>query len=223
MRAKKQRELNFKTWGGKRIGAGRKRAPGRKSCVAHRRRAKHVSRNPLHVTLRLRADVPNVRTRDCYLQIEQAIRAGKDRFGFRAVEFSVQGNHLHMVVEAENDLALRRGMQGLAIRIARAINRALHRTGKVFADRFHARDLSTPTDVRNALLYVLNNAKHHSRRRWARLEVDPFSSAKWFDGWGGPVDCARLSTTRPGAHPKTWLLEKGWRWLGLLSPSEVPR
>ena len=163
---------------------------------------------------------------EIYLAIENAIRAGKDRFGFRAVEFTVLANHLHFVVEAEGSRALSRGMQGLTIRIAKAINRVLKRSGKVFADRFHSRELETPTEVRNALLYVLNNTKHHwdvPAEGWAPRVVDPFSSAKWFPGWDGPVECLRLSSPRPGAEARTWLLRSGWKRLGLLSPASAPK
>lgn len=218
--------LEFRSWGGKRKGAGRKRQ-SKLPQVPHRRRGLAAGSRPLHVTLRTREGVPSLRQRHAYRAIEEAIRAGRERFGFRAVEFSVLANHLHLLVEAENEDALRRGMQGLAIRVARAINRALGRTGKVFADRFHARELATPTEVRNALLYVLNNARHHAFERgvrWARKQVDPFSSANWFEGWSTEIECPmRMSEAlRPGARPRTWLLSAGWRRLGLLDPSAAP-
>jgi putative transposase len=176
----------------------------------------------MHATLRLRDDVPDIRVRSVYLAIEEAIRAGCDRFGMRVVQHSAQGNHLHFVVEADDERSLSRGMQGLAIRIARAINRAVGRRGKVFTDRFHGRDLGTPTEVRNAILYVLNNARHHSAKAWPPRRVDPCSSAKWFDGWAVEVECLRLDGPSPTTTAKTWLLRVGWRKLGLLDPAEVP-
>ena len=195
-----------------------------KSAVPHVRRS-HASRNPAHVTLGPREGVRDVRSRGVYLAIEDAIRAGNERFGFRLVEHSVLGNHLHLVVEAEDERALSRGMQGLAIRMARAINKALGRRGPVFADRYHARDLGTPTEVRSALVYVLNNARHHAAERgksWPARRVDPCSSARWFDGWKIEVECTRLPGPSPVARPRTWLLRVGWRRVGLLDPAEVP-
>lgn len=223
---RKQGILEFPVRGGKRPRAGRKCAPGRPPGVSHHGRASHEGRCPLHVTLRAVIGLPNLREKEIYLAIEAAIRAGRERFGFRAVEFSVLSNHLHFVVEAEDRRALSRGMQGLMIRIAKAINRILGRKGRVFADRFHARILTTPTEVRNALLYVLNNAKHHTNApaaAWPARLVDPCSSAKWFSGWDGSVECLRLSTVRPGADATTWLLRTGWKRLGLLSPRMAPR
>ncbi|MFZ5476969.1 MAG: transposase [Myxococcota bacterium] len=220
-----QRSFEFHGHGGKRPGAGRKLAKGKRRQVEHRRRV-HAFDKPAHVTLRLVSGLPSLRQPGLYLVVEDAIRAGNDRFGFRVVEFSAQANHLHLLVEADTKIALSRGMQGLVIRIARAVNRHLHRCGKVFADRFHHRDLGTPTEVRNCVLYVLNNAKHHARDRgktWPRPRVDPFSSATWFTGWSSAIQSQRLPGPSPTVEPETWLLLKGWRKLGLLSPSEVPK
>ena len=221
----RQRKLVFVEHGGKRDGAGRKLAPGKRRSVAHRSRINAFDK-PSHVTLRVADDIRSLRESKLYLVIENAIRAGKDRFGFRVIEFSVQANHLHFVVEADTRVALSRGMQGLQIRIARAINRHLGRTGKVFPDRFHARVLSTPTEVRNCLLYVVGNAKKHAKDRgasWSRRAVDPYSSATWFPGWSEPIESTRLPAPPPTTEPETWLLRKGWKKLGLISPSESPK
>ena len=68
---------------------------------------------------------------------------------------------IHLIVEASDRVALSRGVQGLCIRLARAVNRACGRRGPVFADRYHARALKTPRSVRFALRYVLLNAHKH--------------------------------------------------------------
>ena len=93
----------------------------------------------------------------------------------RMVHFSVQGNHIHLIVEADDKKCLSRGLQGLNVRIARAVNRALGRKGNVFADRYHARILKTPTEVRNAVRYVLNNLRKH-RPETHPWYIDPYSS-----------------------------------------------
>lgn len=67
------------------------------------------------------------------------------------MHFSVKGNQLHLIVEATDQVALSRSLQGLAVRIARGVNRALDRSGKLFADRFLLRTLETPEDVKSAL------------------------------------------------------------------------
>src|ERR1700689_4807196 len=101
------------------------------------------------------------------------------RFDRWVVHFSIQSNHLHLIVEAANENALSRGMQGLSIRMARGAHRALGHGGTVFSDRYHAHQLETPRETWAALLYVLQNwAKHGPGGAF-----DPHSSAFWFDGW----------------------------------------
>ena len=139
-------------WGGKREGAGR-RSPGRRR-VAHVARPELAARHPVHVTLRIVRGVPSLRVRPTYSALESALRAGRERFGLRLVQFSVQSNHVHMLVEADGRASLSRGMQGLVVRMARALNRTWTRTGTVFADRYHAHVLRTPREVRHALAYV---------------------------------------------------------------------
>jgi hypothetical protein len=136
---------------------------------------------------------------------------------FRVIQFSVQTDHVHALVEATDTYALSRGLQGLAIRLARAVNRALGRHGKVWADRYHARGLATPREVRNALVYVLHNfRKHHT----GGTGLDPCSSAAWFDGFRD--SSAPSPVGRPVALPRTWLAAVGWRRRGLIGIAEVP-
>src|SRR5262249_13349371 len=127
------------------------------SRVAHRTRPHHVKSHPLHVTWSIAKGLPNMRSPEVMKAFRRAFVAGKQRFGFRLVHYSVQDSHAHLVCEADDARALSRGMQGLAIRVAKSVNRALARKGKVFAERYHARSLESPRDVRNAVVYVLNN------------------------------------------------------------------
>jgi REP element-mobilizing transposase RayT len=139
---------------------------------------------------------------------ERGFFKGHNKFGMRLIEFSVQADHIHLVVEAEDKKALTRGMQGLTIRLARAINRVLGRKGAVFAERYHARILKTPTEVRNAVEYVRNNYRRHCERsgRWVHpWDIDPYSSMS------GDALCYMLDHDHGAlvvAVPQTWLLNQ---------------
>src|SRR5262249_46317755 len=136
---------------------------------------------------------------------------------FRVVHFSVQVNHVHLLAEGDGSVALARGVQGLAIRLAKLVNRRLARRGRVWADRYHARALRTPREVRNALVYVwLNGRKHGVSGRG----VDACSSGPWFDGWRGTTRPPR--SRAPVLRGQTWLLRVGWRRLGLIGTEESP-
>src|SRR5919204_1189382 len=178
MKLMKQLAFKLPTWGGKRRHAGRK-PKGEKALVSHLQRQRFPSRYPVHVTLRTLPGVGYLRGWKLFQAIRAAIREAQERFGARIVHFSVQGNHLHLLVEAEGVESLARGMQGLIIRIAKAINRVAGRRGKVFMDRYHSHVLSERRQVANALRYVLENYRHHLRPDVAPSGLDPCSSAAW--------------------------------------------
>jgi hypothetical protein len=145
--------------------------------------------------------------------------AAASRAEFRIVEYSVQADHIHLIAEATHGRALSGGVCGLAIRLARAVNRALGRRGRVWDDRYHARALTTPRAVRHALVYVLMNLRKH---RQAGTAIDPCSSAPWFAGWRAPRAASGIGPC-PVAVARTWLARVGWRRHGLIGTDERPR
>src|SRR5262245_51353170 len=157
-----QQDLPFRQRGGRRKGAGRPKKSFRAS-ERHKKRAALSSRNPVHVTLRLEKDIGTLRTRDTYHAFRRALRTVCRRTDFRVVEITLQNGHAHLITEAADETRLARGMQGLQIAAARYLNAAIsrvrrrRRTGRVFADRYHARILRTPSEVRRAINYVVNN------------------------------------------------------------------
>ncbi|OLC17882.1 MAG: hypothetical protein AUG04_02595 [Deltaproteobacteria bacterium 13_1_20CM_2_69_21] len=183
--------------GGKRRGAGRKPKAQRPQ-VSHKARPRFGKPSPVHVTLRVGRRVWNLRSRRCFRLIEASLEDARERFGLRVIEFTVLGNHLHLLVEADSDASLSRGMQGLGVRIARALNRLMGRQGSVFADHYHSRVLLTPTEVVNALAYVLGNRAHHFG---GASSGDSFSSGAY----------GASTRRRVLAIPVGWLLRVGWR------------
>ena len=220
-----QTSFVFSRRGGVRAGAGRKRVDGRRSAgVAHTRRPRVDGRTPVHVTLRLRRDVPNLRSQVGMRVVFRVFAAARDRLGVRLVHWSVQHGHIHLLVEPESERALSRGLQGLCIRLAKSVNRTFGRSGRVFADRYHGVPLRSPRQTRNALAYVLLNARHHATTRGETPShgLDPCSSSPCFDGWTTPRPPTQgpwAATIRPAS---TWLLHTGWRLHGLIHPLETP-
>jgi REP element-mobilizing transposase RayT len=206
-------------WGGKREGAGPK-PKGARAGVSHRTRAQLESRFPVHVTMRVRDGLPSLRAGTAHGLLARTLAEPCRVAQFGLVGYSVMSNHVHLVCEAHDAHELACGIQSLAVRIALRLNRMWGRLGSVFADRYHSRILRTPREVRYALAYVLNNALRHGLR-FARLEPDPRSSGRWFEGW---LDWRAPPTLprSPLALAKTWLLTAGWRRHGLIRVSEVP-
>jgi len=101
-----------------------------------------AARFPVHTTWRMAPTVWNLRSR-------------------RSWKALGMGNHIHLLVEASDEVRLARGMQGLGVRIAVRMNRMMGRAGRVVGDRYHARILRTPTEVRGVRRYLLTNAEKH--------------------------------------------------------------
>jgi hypothetical protein len=112
----------------------------------------------------------------------------------RLLHFSVQEDHLHLVVDVSERVALSRGMQGLAIRLSKALNKHWHRKGSVFADRYYGRPVKTRSELRRVVRYVLMNAKKHGTELPGHEgKPDPFSSARWFLFW---CECDQIERPR---------------------------
>ena len=216
-RIARQSAFAFTRRGGVRKGSGRKRK-GPRGRVAHVRREPLVARHPVHVTLRVRTGLPSLRETRSHRVLVRALADAAERNGLRLVEYSAQTNHLHLLCEADGRESLSRGIQGLCVRIARRLNRDWARRGTVFDDRYHARGLKSPREVRAALAYLFHNARHHGFR--LKDGLDPCSSAATFDGWSGRARRAAATTGGAGclARARTWLLSIGWKRWGLLDP-----
>src|SRR5262245_49531953 len=199
----RQQSFEFPTRGGGRRHAGRPTLFAERMGPEHRKRRAFRNR-PVHVTMRMRHDIrANLRRGKAWQHVRAVLRTTREHLGCRIVHFAVLGNHLHLIVEAADDGALRAAMKGFAVRMAKRVNRCLvdakgeRRRGQVFAFRYDTHVLDKPLEARNAILYVLNNAKKHaaeSGQRFDRFWLDPHSSAPTFDGW---IPEAEIWLSRP--------------------------
>lgn len=213
-----QQPLVFSRRGGKRKGAGRK-PKGKKAGVPHVRRAAFSSSTPLHVTVRVAKGVPNLRSRKALRVLRTSFRIARERLGMRLTQYSIQANHIHLIVEADDREALARAMKGFSVRIARRLNHAFGRRGSVFDDRYHAHVLRTPDEVRNAIRYVWNNSRIHAERRGERWRHDIDRYA------GGPCPRSFFEACRELiAEPRSFLLRQAWKlqWIRRTAPRLPP-
>jgi hypothetical protein len=172
--------------------------------MGHDRREKHEPRHPVLLTLRAAPGVPSLRSIALFTAVRDSIARTEDA-AFRVLHFSVQQDHVHAIVEADSHDALAAGIRSLVIRIALAVKRVA-RVAAVWGDRYHARALRTPREVRHAIAYTLLNFRKHLR---APAGIDPCSSGPWFSGWSQPACPPTLPS--PTATPRTWLAASGWR------------
>jgi hypothetical protein len=233
-RRPKQQVLDLGRFSLDRKRPGRVRSPHAR--IRHRPRRDFPSTHPGHVTLRVQPGLPTLRDGDVVREIEGAFRRGCSRKDMRLVHYSIQDDHAHLIIESDGVKALGRGMKSLASLFAFAVNRGLGRSkGKVLRDRYHVRELKSPRQVRNAIAYVLLNARRHAAKRIARRKemglknvtplgrargADPYSSGGWFEGWRTAMP-VRPTAEPPVAKPRTWFLRTGWRIHGLIDPNEI--
>ena len=196
---------------------------GKRRDPRHRTRPQVLAHHPVHVVLRTSADVGNLRRRHAYRAIRGAIGRAAARSDYRVVHISIQANHVHLLVEADDKRALSRGMQGFAISAARRLNRELgRRRGNVFAFRYHATPITSPTQARNAISYILNNWRHHRQDSASRWPLDPFSSAHAFAHWKRPHHQSPPREPLPVVAAESWLLVEGWQRAGPIDVRDVP-
>jgi putative transposase len=204
--------------GGIRAGAGRKKKKGRRN-VEHVTRPGLGKRTPVHVTLRMRAGRASLRSQVLRKMFERIVEQTRCE-DFHVAMYSLQHDHVHLICEPADRAALSAGIRRVTIRFALRMNRLFgRRKGKSWGDRYHRHDLRTPREVRNAIVYVLQNAKKHGDCAREASFLDPFSSAAENDVWedvpGGPE--------RACARPRFWLLAVGWKKRGgPLRTTEAP-
>jgi REP element-mobilizing transposase RayT len=203
-----QQELSFqtkKTWGGARAGAGRPKSGKKPARIPHVARPPVSRHRPHHVTVRVARGTWNLRSQRCFAPIREALRVAAGRGGFRVVHFSVQHNHVHMIVEANDRRTMSERLRAMLIRVARGLNSVMGARGRRFEDRYHEHILRTPSETRNALRYVIGNRAHHL--------------AQWGKGDGGRIDEYSSASQQLAAlvrPPRCWLLTEGWTRAGPL-------
>jgi REP element-mobilizing transposase RayT len=204
--------------GGWRPGAGRKpavpRPAGAKAGEKHGVRPFLAPRHPVHVTLRITREVGRLRRRRAYQAFRWALLRVLGRWNFRVVHISIQATHVHLICEADDRLALSKGVRALSISAAHRLNVAIgeergteRRRGRVFTDRYNAKVIGSARQCRNELAYVLRGSTRIRRgvanRDPALLRNIGFTA---FRNIGSRVPL-------PVSYPTTWLLTSGWtRW-----------
>ena len=179
-------------------------------------------RNVLHVGMRIEAGLPGLRTRLARAVILKAFREQRGHFEFRIVEFAILSNHMHLIVEAKDAEELAAAMKGLAVRIARGLNKLWERAGQVFADRYWSRVVRKVHELHRLVRYVMQNARRHG------VEVpsdrpDEYSSGPWYEFWNGHQGQTFSQEPRPTERPSDMALQCARRFVLELTETPQPR
>jgi len=188
--------------------------------VKHESRALVTPQQPVFVTAKVARGVPSLRSAEEAEVVLQAFREVNRLGALRVVQYSIQSNHLHLIVEAGDALQLGRGMSQLTIRVARRLNKLWGRKGGLWKERFHSRVIDNRAQMRNVLRYCLDNGHKHGVWHDHSLP-DPFSSGRWFEGFVGYRAEARDAAC-PVVAARSWLGSIGWRKNAQLPAASSP-
>lgn len=159
--------LHKRRHGGRRPGSGRKRLHSKG--VSHREREQVTGRTPVHINFKYRVTIKN---KAALKLLKKAIMNGR-RHGLRVLHFSLQYNHIHLIIEADNNDILTRGMRSITVTFAKGLNQ-----GRIQLERYHLHVLKTITETKNAIRYVLFNKQKHEKGTYST--IDEYTS---FPGW----------------------------------------
>ncbi len=163
----KKKQLDFNLYngsrGGRRPDSGRKRIHSRG--VAHRKREDVSKKTPLHINFKFKTAIRN---KDNLKLLKRAIINARSH-GLRIIHFSLQYNHVHLIIESENNASLTKGMRSLTVTFAKGLKK-----GRVQLERYHLHVLRSLRESRNAVNYVLFNQQKHEKGRYTR--IDNYSS-----------------------------------------------
>lgn len=209
-RAKQLEMKGLKGWGGKRRNAGRKNLS---KTVNHMKRESFNEKKPLQITMKFKAGLPDLRSKKMHLEFQRALVKAK-AFGLRVIQYTLESNHIHFVVECEGNRALGSAMKSFGSTFGKAVRKLAGGVGSVFVGRYHLSVLKNPTQTRNSLRYVLLNRFKHEK---SHPDDNPFSSGKYFANWPELLN-RRRSKAWPEAPvlpeylspARTWLATRGW-------------
>ena len=109
-----------------------------------------------------------IRNKQCLKLLKRAIVNARSH-GLRIVQFSIQSNHIHLIVESENNKVLTKGMRSLTVTFAKGLGK-----GRVQLERYHLHVLKSVRETKNAVKYVLFNQQKHEKGTYSK--VDEYSS-----------------------------------------------
>ena len=212
MKRDPQLSFEMRSHGGSRKRSGRKKRIENEP--KHVARAEVDSRIPMHISFKLIPGTPCLRTPK-FMKEFALILANARRRGLRVQQYTIESNHIHLLAEADSNSQVSRGMSSLKISIVWALRRIFMYHGRVFVERYFVVHLKSPTQMRNALRYVLFNHAKHTK---CAFFADVYSS---IFGFGDAHEFAEVRAERAPpwfaaiarelADAKTWMQKTGWR------------
>lgn len=150
--------------------AGRKAIHDR--AIRHTERPKFKNARSLHLTIKVRENKADIKSIKLLKALHHAIKRAR-LMKLKIIHYTLEYNHVHLLVEADTHHALHRGMQAFGISFSKAINKTKRLKGTVYKHRYHFRQICSSRELKNVLHYIFHNGIKHGR---TSSLIDPFNS-----------------------------------------------
>lgn len=148
----------------------------------HDKGIRHIAREiikkstSLHLTIKVRENKADIKNKQVLKILHYAIRRSRIK-GLRIIHYTLEYNHIHLLVEAADKQTVHQGMQSFGITFAKKINAIKRLKGTVYKHRYHLRKINSPRELKNVLYYIFNNGIHHKR---TSTVLDPYNTLPAF-------------------------------------------
>lgn len=114
----------------------------------------------LHLTIKIDKQKAGLKSKAVLSLLHKAIKNAR-KLGLGIVHYTLEYDHIHMLVEARDNETLAKGMQSFGICFSKGINKLKGLKGQVYKSRYHLRILKTPREIKNVVHYILGNSVKH--------------------------------------------------------------
>lgn len=140
--------------------------------IRHTRRERITKQSALHFTIKVRENKADIKNKRLLKILHHAIKRARLK-KLKVLHYSLEYNHVHLLVEARDNQIIHQGMQAFGISFAKAINKIKFLKGRVYKNRYHFRKITSLRDYKNVLLYIFRNGIKHKR---TQSLFDPYNS-----------------------------------------------
>lgn len=130
--------------------------------IRHIARDKVTKHTSLHLTIKIERLKAGLRNKDVLKQLHDSIKKAR-KIGLRVIHYTLEFDHVHLLVEVDSNQQLAKGMQSFGISFSKGINKIKAQVGKVFKTRYHFRKLKSPNEIKNVIFYILGNSLKHKK------------------------------------------------------------
>lgn len=143
--------------------------------IRHTARPVLTKPSSLHLTIKVQKIKADIKNKMILTMLKKAILNAR-RMGLKVIHYSLEYDHVHLLIEADNNVILGKGMQSLGVTLSKAINRTKRIKGRVYKHRYHFRKINSARELKNVMFYIFNNGVKHGASKSLNTIYNSFSA-----------------------------------------------